>query len=730
MRADWAGSRRGPEIWGGIECSVNRVGERYFDQLAKSGHASRIEDLDAIASLGLRVLRYPVLWELHAPEAGRDPDWTWADARLARLRELGIEPIVGFVHHGSGPRYTNLLDDGFATGLGRYAELFAQRFPWVKRYTPVNEPLTTARFSALYGHWYPHAADDRSFVRAVFNQCDGIRAAMRAIRRVNRAAELVQTDDLGRTGSTSPLRYQADFDNERRWLAWDLVSGHVTRSHPLWRYLLANGITERELDSFLESPCPPDMIGINHYVTSNRYLHHELDRFPERCRGGNGRDVYADVDAVRIHEAPNASICELLRETWDRYGLPLAVTESHLGCTREEQLRWLHDALVEVNAARASGIDVRALTVWALLGSCDWDSLVTRDGGHYEPGAFDVRGGRPRPTALSELIRARIAGLSPRDALAEQPGWWKRPGRFLDSTAADRSNGAEERPERPLCAPLLVCGATGTLGTAFARMCDQRGLSYRSSRRAELDICSESSVGTFLDTTRPWAVINAAGFVRVDEAERDPERCQRENTMGPTLLAAACAERSIPFLTFSSDLVFDGNRARPYTESARVGPLNVYGASKAAAERAVLDAYRDALVIRTSAFFGPWDVYNFVTRALEELEAARPFVAIDDLIVSPTYVPDLVNACLDLLIDRERGLWHLANTGSTTWAELAQMAASASAVSAAGLRRVSWRDVDLAAHRPRYSVLGSERGVLLPTLDDALARFAAARARG
>jgi dTDP-4-dehydrorhamnose reductase len=716
------------EIWGGIECTINRVGERYFDQLAKSGHASRIDDLDAIAALGIRVLRYPVLWELHAPDEQRIPDWSWADARLARLRELGIEPIVGFVHHGSGPRYTNLLDDAFASGLARYARQFAERYPWIRRYTPVNEPLTTARFSALYGHWYPHKADDRSFLRAVLNQCRAIRAAMSSVRLINSAAELVQTDDLGHTESTASLRYQAEFDNHRRWLAWDLLAGRVTAAHPLRPYLLKHGVEEAELESFLETPCAPDIVGVNHYVTSNRFLHHELDRFPAHFHGGNGRDRYADVEAVRVSEAASVSLGELLREASQRYGKPVAVTEAHLGCTREEQLRWLHDTLGAAAGARAAGVDVRAVTVWALLGSYDWNSLVTRETGHYEPGAFDVRGGRLRPTALARLIK-RVAAAEPLgEPLVEQPGWWKRPERFVDVAPSDRRSGGDETTERS-GARLLICGATGTLGRAFARVCEERGLSYRCSTRAELDICTETSVERMLDAVRPRAVINAAGFVRVDDAEREAERCLRENTLGPTVLAAACAARTIPFVTFSSDLVFDGLSTLPYAESARVAPLNVYGVSKAAAEGAVLEANSEALVIRTSAFFGPWDAHNFVTRALAELEAGRPLAAIDDLTVSPTYVPDLVNVCLDLLLDRERGLWHLANSGSTTWADLAALAAAANAISTATLKRVSWREAGLAALRPRYSVLRSERAQLLPALDDAVARFTAARAR-
>src|SRR5688572_22698329 len=95
-----------PELWGGVECTVNRVGEQYLDQLERNGHAWRISDLDLFAELGVRALRYPVIWERTAPDENGQANWSWADERLSRLRQLGITPIVGLVHHGSGPRHT------------------------------------------------------------------------------------------------------------------------------------------------------------------------------------------------------------------------------------------------------------------------------------------------------------------------------------------------------------------------------------------------------------------------------------------------------------------------------------------------------------------------------------------------------------------------------------------------------------------------------------------------
>ena len=102
MRQQTAGGR--PEVWAGVECTVNRVGDVYFDQLTRSGHDRRSDDVNRLAALGVRAVRYPVLWERHARGGPDGPfDWTWADARLTRLWKLGVRPIVGLVHHGSGP---------------------------------------------------------------------------------------------------------------------------------------------------------------------------------------------------------------------------------------------------------------------------------------------------------------------------------------------------------------------------------------------------------------------------------------------------------------------------------------------------------------------------------------------------------------------------------------------------------------------------------------------------
>ncbi len=716
------------QLWGGLECTVNRVRDQYFNQLDRNGHRHRDDDIERFAKLGIRAIRYPILWETTAPDGIAHADWKWADRRLGALRQAGITPIAGLVHHGSGPPHTSLTDPAFATGLAEFAGAVAARYPWLSYYTPVNEPLTTARFSGLYGLWYPHGSDDKTFIQALLIQCRAVVLSMQAIRAINPEAKLVQTDDFGKTYSTPEMALFATFYNERRWLGWDLLCGMVGPEHALWSYLVATGIDQAELLWFRDNPCPPDIIGVNYYVTSERWLDHRHDRYPPHFAGVSDFTRFADIETSRALAAPTPGIAPLLGEIWDRYHLPMAITEAHIDAAREDQLRWLLEIWQGALQARHNGADVRAVTVWALLGSFDWNSLVTQPNDYYEAGPLDVRFSPPRPTALAGMMQELSAGQAPSHPVLNGPGWWRRSGRFLCPPVAtpDAPTSIPASLHRVVianAAPILIAGATGTLGRAFARICQQRNLAYRLLSRREMDIADPASVEQAIAQLRPWAVVNASGYVRVDDAEHDVERCFRENATGPAVLAAACARHGVHLTTFSSDLVFDGRQANPYVETDAVAPINTYGRSKAEGERAVLDCHPDALVVRTSSFFGPWDEFNFVAQALSALESGAPFAAASDITVSPTYVPDLVNVCLDLMIDRERGVWHLTNGHAVTWAQLAGMAAQHAGVDCSLLGAQPAAACNFVAARPLNTALHTNRAVLLPTLDNALARY-------
>lgn len=727
---NWETMAKKPEIWAGIECTINRVGDVYFEQLGRNGHAQRLEDLNRIANLGIRTVRYPILWEAIAPEGIDKARWAWADERLGKLRELGIRPIVGLCHHGSGPRCTNLLETSFIGGLEEFALAVAERYPWIDAYTPINEPLTTARFAALYGFWYPHHCRMASFLRALVTQCLATVRAMRVIRALQPAAILVQTEDFGRTKSTPALAYQAEHENHRRYLGIDLLMGVVDARHPLYDLIVHHDVKEETLAYFREHSCAPDILGVNYYLTSDRFLDEHVHRYPEHCRGGNGRQAYADVETVRVAGQSLTGHLEILRTLWKRYQIPLAITEVHLGSTREEQLRWFVEAYRATQAAVAENIDVRAVTTWAVLGAFDWDKLVTCERGHYEPGAFDVRAPAPRPTALAKMARTLVDGREPDHPVLDVLGWWHRPERVAYAMGSVRPvvSLVDDTPRKNVPRSVLVTGAKGTLGAAFGRIAAARGIPSRLVTRNEMDIADPISVHRMLDEVSPWAVINAAGYARVDDAECEPERCRRENVVGPSVLARACRERSIRMVTFSSDLVFNGLLGQPYVESDSVGPLGIYGKVKALAERLVIAANPDALVIRTAAFFGPWDEHNFVFQALRALSRQGRFLAAEDSVVSPTYVPDLVHAALDLLIDAESGLWHVTNRGAVSWFELARRSAQIANVDTKGLVACPSSALGLRARRPAYCALGSERGTLLPSLDDSLNTFMSERA--
>jgi dTDP-4-dehydrorhamnose reductase len=152
-------------------------------------------------------------------------------------------------------------------------------------------------------------------------------------------------------------------------------------------------------------------------------------------------------------------------------------------------------------------------------------------------------------------------------------------------------------------------------------------------------------------------------------------------------------------------------------------PLNIYGASKAEAERLTSEAFPDSLIIRTSSFFGPWDKYNFAWAVIDSLSQGKEFNMPKDVVVSPTYVPDLVHSTLDLFIDDEKGIWHVTNDGMLTWSEFAEALADRTNHSKKTLVAKSLIEMGWKAKRPLYSALDSEKGIKMPSIENALDRY-------
>ena len=405
------------EVWASPEPTVARVdGARTRDQLRETGHEARDGDLDLIAQLGVCASRYPVLWEKVAPHHPNLRDYDWATRRLNGLAERGIEPIVTLLHHGSGPPYTGLLDPAFPRLFAEYAAATARRFPWVTRWTPINEPLTTARFSALYGVWYPNRfADDAAFGRAIVNEALAIAAAGERIREIIPHARFVLTEDL-QSFSAADERVEdlVAHKRERMYLSCELLQGRIVDGHPMHRYLTERcGIAAAELTQLARRPQPPDLMGWNYYPYSER-------RLASDAEGGHRNVGLVEVAPERL-DLPAA-----LTRAHSRLGLPVALAEVHVHGNERERARWMLQRFADVRAVRDQGVPVVAFGAWAAFGMVDWDSLLRRAEGVREDGIYTYAGGggEPQPTLVSTVVSELAAGRSVR--IPDEPGWWER----------------------------------------------------------------------------------------------------------------------------------------------------------------------------------------------------------------------------------------------------------------------------------------------------------------
>jgi dTDP-4-dehydrorhamnose reductase len=668
MPADAPSKVRGlPELWGGVECSIVRVGDHWRNQSIDTGHSSRLSDIDAVANLGIRTLRYPVLWESISPRKPDEVDFRWHDERLLKIRELGIKPIAGLLHHGSGPHYTDLLDSQFPALLAQHAKNVADRYPWITQFTPINEPMTTARFSCLYGHWYPHRRSERDFCRAMINQCRGIVLAMRAIRAITPHAKLIQTEDLGKTFSTPLLQYQANYDNERRWLTFDLLLGRVDKTHPWHKIFVSHDISEKELSDFLDEPCPPDTIGINHYLTSDRFLEHRKTHRPDHQKmAGNGHHRYCDIEAVRTHLPAGSTGPEArLREVWDRYHRRTAITEVHHGSTRDEQVRWLAEVWQAAKKLRSEGKDICAVSVWALFGVEDWNSLLVQQNGLYEPGAFDARGTPLRLTALGRAIKDILSDGIIKHPVLDGRGWWHSERRFY------RPELVGSLPVSTGTRAILLLGGFGALTQAFVRVAEFRGLKCILMNPQDPAV-SQARLDQTLLRQNIWAIVDATERTGIKAfVDRDSDRGVAR---APTL--------AVPTLGFSCNPDF---------------------------------ALVPSLTIEVGELFGPWDADSSVAHILRTLGDCVPICLASNAPAKASYIPDVVNQALDLLIDGESGRWQLVNPTDLTSFAFGQLIAKN-----AGF------DTELVRKLPPQAgtVLDpSHSHSMMPKLSDALDRF-------
>ncbi len=247
----------------------------------------------------------------------------------------------------------------------------------------------------------------------------------------------------------------------------------------------------------------------------------------------------------------------------------------------------------------------------------------------------------------------------------------------------------------------LVVGGSGQVGTALRGFFDARYLG-----RSDLDLADLEAVEAVVSRLRPTSVINCAAYTAVDRAEDEPERASIINGQAVGALVTVTRRLGIPFVTYSTDYVFDGESTTPYVESSPTSPINTYGRSKLLGEHLALAAHPDALVIRTSWVISQYRP-NFVTSILKRAREG-PLSVVADQHGCPTAADDLARATIEALAAGVTGVLHLTGAGPTTWYDLARATIDAAGIDC-HMEPILTADYGARAPRPLFSVLASER---------------------
>jgi dTDP-4-dehydrorhamnose reductase len=225
---------------------------------------------------------------------------------------------------------------------------------------------------------------------------------------------------------------------------------------------------------------------------------------------------------------------------------------------------------------------------------------------------------------------------------------------------------------------ILVTGGSGQLARALDVAAPSHGFAVRCVGRPILDFERPASIDTVFAETAPALVVNAAAYTAVDMAEDEPEAAMRANRDGPARLAQLCAAAGIPLIHVSTDYVFDGRKDAPYVETDATAPQGVYGVTKLAGERAVLELCPRSIVLRTSWVYSPIG-RNFVRTMLAIAQRSDRLRVVADQRGCPTQSADLAEVILaiagrimrDGWQDRYAGIYHAAGSEWTTWHGLA-----------------------------------------------------------
>ncbi len=273
---------------------------------------------------------------------------------------------------------------------------------------------------------------------------------------------------------------------------------------------------------------------------------------------------------------------------------------------------------------------------------------------------------------------------------------------------------------------VLIVGAAGQLGQAMvARL--QSAHDVTAWSRGDIDLTRHAEVRDAIARLAPEAVINCSGYNNVDQAEDDQVTALDVNAMAVGTLARAASALDALFMHYSTDFVFAGTAAVPYTELDAPEPRSVYAQSKLIGEWLAADAPKH-YVIRVESLFGGPNRKSSIDRIADAIRNAQPAPVFFDRIVSPSFVADVADASAFLLQSQPAwGLYHCVNSGHASWADVGREIAARLGATDAALKPISVTDVQWRAARPQFAALSNEKlaraGYVMPTWQDAIARY-------
>jgi beta-glucosidase/6-phospho-beta-glucosidase/beta-galactosidase len=322
--------------------------------------------------MGIQFLRYgpPIYRTFLAP--GKF-DWEFTDLSFGELKRRDITPIVDLCHFGVPDWIGNFQNPDFPPQFAAYAAAFADRYPWVQLYTPVNEMFICAAFSAKYGWWNEQMTTDRGFVTALKNIVKANVLAMMEILKRRPDAIFIQSESSEYFHADSPAAIgPAEIMNARRFLSLDLNYGRRVDSE-MYEYLMDNGMTKEEYHFFLHNRLKQHCIlGNDYYMTNEHRVH---------------------ADGLTEASGEVFGYTEITRQYYDRYRLPVMHTETNMkeGPLGTEAVQWLWKEWASVLRLRNDGIPTVGFTWYSLTDQVDWDTALREQNGNVNPlGLYDL----------------------------------------------------------------------------------------------------------------------------------------------------------------------------------------------------------------------------------------------------------------------------------------------------------------------------------------------------